>query len=55
MELTRHPRGGGKGDLAGAAREAREQGHAGPEEQQRLSSPVAGAAAAVPDDTGTGG
>mmetsp|Transcript_84652 Transcript_84652/g.164256 ORF Transcript_84652/g.164256 Transcript_84652/m.164256 type:complete len:80 (+) Transcript_84652:687-926(+) len=26
MELTRHPRGGGKGDLAGAGRESRELG-----------------------------
>ena len=31
MELTRHPRGGGKGDLAGAAREARDQGYTGPD------------------------
>ena len=26
MELTRHPRGGGNGDLAGAVREAQDQG-----------------------------
>ena len=31
MELTRHPRVGRKGDLAGASREARKQGHAGRE------------------------
>ena len=51
MELTRHPRGGGNGDLAGAVREARDQGNAGPDargtEQQWLSGPGAGAAAAV--------
>ena len=47
MELSRHPRGGGKGDLAGAAREAWDQGHAGPEEQQWLSGPGTGAAAAM--------
>ena len=51
MELTRHPRGGGNGDLAGAVREAQDQGNAGPDargtEQQWLSGPGAGAAAAV--------
>ena len=41
MELTRHPRGGGNGDLAGAVREARGT------EQQWLSGPGVGAAAAV--------
>ena len=51
MELMRHPRGGGNGDLAGAVREARDQGNAGPDargtEQQWLSGLGAGAAAAV--------
>ena len=55
MELSRHPRGGGKGDLAGAAREARDQGHAGPEEQQWLSGPGTGAAAAMTGDVYMGG
>ena len=47
MELTRHPRGGGNGDLAGAVREARDRGHVGPDAR--------GAGAAVAERPGCRG
>ena len=43
------------GIWAGAVREARDQGHAGPEEQQWLSGPGTGAAAAMTGDVYMGG